>query len=189
MPRRVLLVEGESDAIAVRALARRLGLDLAAADADVVPMGGVTNLGHHLAALDDAEVIAVLHDVGETPYVDRTLARAGDLPTRTFACDLDLEDELIRSLGVEGTLDVVTAAGDLGRWRTLTRQPFHRGRPDAQVLRRFIGTTSGRKARYAELLVDALDLDRAPSVLVGALGAVTQTSSPAGQPPRPCAAP
>lgn len=183
VPRRVLLVEGESDAIAVRALARRLGLDLAATDADVIPMGGVTNLGHHLAALGDADVIAVLHDVGETPYVDRTLARAGDLPTRAFACDLDLEDELIRSLGVVGALDVVKSAGDLGRWRTLTRQPFHLGRPETQVLRRFIGTTSGRKARYAQLLVDALDLDQAPTVLAGALVAVTQTSSPAGQSP------
>ncbi len=180
---RLLLVEGESDAIAVRALARRLGLDLAAAGADVVPMGGVTNLGHHLDGIDQADVVAVLHDVGETPYVARTQARVHDLPTRAFACHLDLEDELIRSLGVARTLDVVRSAGDLGRWRTLTRQPFHRGRPEARVLRRFIGTTSGRKARYAQLLVDALDLDQAPAVLVEAVVAVTQASSPAGQAP------
>ncbi|MBW9216162.1 hypothetical protein KV102_15080 [Mumia sp. zg.B53] len=183
MPRRLLLVEGESDEVAVRAVARRRGTDLAGAGVAVVAMGGVTNLGRHLDSVDDAELVAVLHDVRESPYVERTLARHQAIPTARFVCDLDLEDELIRSLGVPRVLEVIESAGDLGAWRTLTRQRFHRDRPEDQVLRRFLGTTSGRKARYARLLVDALDLDRVPRPLVDALTAVGASSLSPGESP------
>jgi hypothetical protein len=174
MPDGLLLVEGESDRIAMRALAARLEIDLASAGADVVAMGGVTNLGKHLETARGVDVVAVLHDVGETSYVERVIDRApGRRPAR-FACDLDLEDELIRSLGTSRTIDVIEAADDLTRWHTLTAQPFHRQRPEQLVLRRFLGTTSGRKARYAQLLVDALDLARAPEPMAAALATVTQ---------------
>lgn len=46
--RAVVLVEGESDRAALLALARRRGRTLAADGVVVVPMGGATNLGHHL---------------------------------------------------------------------------------------------------------------------------------------------
>ena len=52
---------------------------------------------------------------------------------------------------------------------SLRRQPFHRDRPVPEVLRRFMGTTSGRKLRYAGLLADALDLDRVPQPLAAVL--------------------
>jgi hypothetical protein len=41
------------------------------------------------------------------------------------------------------------------------------------VLRRFMGTTGGRKIRYAGLLVEALDLGHVPAPLTGALAATT----------------
>ena len=40
------------------------------------------------------------------------------------------------------------------------------------VLRRFLGVRSGRKARYAALLVDALEDDRVPEPLAAVLGRV-----------------
>ena len=46
-----VLVEGESDRVAVEALAARLGLPLADLGVQVVAMGGITNIGHHLVAL------------------------------------------------------------------------------------------------------------------------------------------
>ncbi|MFJ3406950.1 TOPRIM nucleotidyl transferase/hydrolase domain-containing protein [Promicromonospora sp. NPDC090134] len=46
-----VLVEGESDRVAVEALAARLGLPLPALGVQVVAMGGITNIGHHLVAL------------------------------------------------------------------------------------------------------------------------------------------
>ena len=169
MPGSLVLVEGESDRTAVLTLARVLGTDLT--DVDVVAMGGITNLGHHLAELPPDRPVVLLHDVGESAYVERTLVRLGrDLPR--FACDADLEDELIRALGVPRVLEVVEAAGDLASWEILCNQPYHRDRPETAVLRRFFGTTSGRKEKYAALLAAALDPGRVPPPLEGVLSAV-----------------
>jgi hypothetical protein len=52
---------------------------------------------------------------------------------------------------------VVEDQGEGGSFRTFQRQPAWRGRNPQEQLRRFIGTHSGRKARYARLLADALD--------------------------------
>ena len=57
-------------------------------------------------------------------------------------------------------LDVVAGAGDLDAWHILLNQPFHRARPPEAVLRRFWGTTSGRKDKYAALLTAALEPGR-----------------------------
>lgn len=168
----VALVEGESDRTALLTVAARSGRDLSGAD--VVAMGGITNLRHHLAGIAPDRRVVLLHDAGETPYVERTLAHLGrDLPR--FACVADLEDELVRALGIAGALDVVAAAGDLAAWEILCNQPFHRDRPEELVLRRFWGTTSGRKEKYAGLLAAALEPDRAPAPLVGVLEALQVT--------------
>jgi hypothetical protein len=170
MPRSLVLVEGESDRTALLTLAGRLGHDLTGID--VVSMGGITNLRRHLAELTGAPTVAVLHDAGETRYVDRTLARYDGAVAR-FVCHADLEDELVRALGIPAVLDVVAAAGDLDAWHILLNQPFHRARPQAAVLRRFWGTTSGRKDKYAALLTAALEPDQVPAPLAGVLAAVS----------------
>ena len=174
----VVLVEGPSDARAVKVLARRRGRDLAAEGVRVEAMGGITNLGRWLLDLDqpDARLLA-LHDAGEAGYVRRTVERA-DVEIGLHICDADLEDELIRSLGAPAVLDVVAAAGEREQWETLTRQPFHRGRPADAVLRRFMGTHSGRKIRYAGLLVEAaVELDRVPRPLDDVLTAAAPATS------------
>lgn len=171
-----VLVEGESDAAAVAVLARRLGYDLAGVV--VVPMGGVTNVGHHLRAAAAAGVTAAgLYDAGEERFVRRALAaldggrpaeRAADLDLAArgfFACDADLEDELIRACGADGVLDVLAAHGDLARFRTFQGQPFQRPRPVEAQLHRFLGTTSGRKLAYASRLAAVVPLERTPTPL------------------------
>ncbi len=167
-----MLVEGDSDRTALLTLAGLLDHDLT--DVDVVSMGGITNLRRHLAelaGLAGTDHVAVLHDARETPYVDRTLTRHAGAVAR-FVCDADLEDELVRALGMPAVLDVVAGAGDLDAWHILLNQPFHRGRPESAVLRRFWGTTSGRKDKYAALLSAALEPARVPAPLAGVLAAV-----------------
>jgi hypothetical protein len=80
-------------------------------------------------------------------------------------CIADLEEELIRSLGVAAVEQILDAEGDLGSFRILQRQPAHQGRSTADQLHRFMGTRSGRKSQYARLLVDALDLTQVPRPL------------------------
>ena len=143
----------------------------------VVAMGGVTNIAGFLErfgprGLDVA--VAGLCDVGEEAHVRRALERAGlgAVPRRAemeelgfYVCVADLEDELIRSLGVESVERVIAEQGELRALRTLQKQGAHQGRGTTAQLRRFMGSRSGRKARYARLLVDALGPEQVPRPL------------------------
>jgi hypothetical protein len=100
------------------------------------------------------------------------LDRAGLNQLGFFVCVADLEDELIRSLGVHRVEELIEAQGELGPFRTFTRQPAQRNRPREQQLRRFMGTRSGRKIHYGHVLAAALDLTQLPSPLAGVLSHV-----------------
>jgi hypothetical protein len=175
--RGIVLVEGASDRAALEALAERRGRRLQAEGVAVIPIGGAQAIGRVLAqyAADGRGVrLAGLCDAGEEAEFSRALERAGlgsglDRAGMErlgfYVCEADLEDELIRALGVAAVERVVAAAGELDAFRTLQKQPAWRGRPTAEQLRRFFGTHSGRKFRYARLLVEALDLDRVPRPL------------------------
>ena len=140
----VVLVEGVSDVAALEALGiRRDGLLIA-------PMGGATNVGNfaRLFAASPVKLIG-LCDVGEERFFAKVL-------DEYFVCDADLEDELIRSLGIEGTERVIDLQGDLGMLRTFQNQPAQRSRTPQQQLRRFMGTLAGRKEKYGRALVEGL---------------------------------
>jgi hypothetical protein len=82
-----------------------------------------------------------------------------------FVCSADLEDELLRALGTEAVLAIIAAEGELQAFHALQRQPAQRGRAVEAQLHRFLGVKSGRKARYARALVDALDPRNVPRPL------------------------
>ncbi len=180
----VVLVEGLSDRAALTTLAARRGRDLAAERVSVVAMGGATNIGHFLAEYGPqgrGVRLAGLCDAGEEPDFRRGLQRAGlgtgldraGLERRGFfVCTADLEDELIRALGVTGVEQVIEARDELGSLRKFQLQPAQRGRDPQAQLRRFLGTRSGRKILYGSLLVAALDLDRVPRPLDGVLACI-----------------
>jgi hypothetical protein len=184
MERAVVLVEGVSDQWALEALAARRGRDLGAEGVAIVAMGGITNTHRFLAHYGPAGLdvrVAGLYDAREKTHVARALERAGlgvglgaeALAERGFfGCDADLEDELIRALGVERVEAVIAAAGDLRSLRLLQGMPAQRGRPDEAVLHRFMGVRSGRKRVYARLLVEALDPRAVPAPLDAVLAAV-----------------
>lgn len=173
----VILVEGDSDMLALEALALKAGRDLTTEGIDIVAMGGASRLGEHLVRLLPDVTIAGLYDFAETDEVRRGLATMGlmtdDLEGLGFyVCVEDLEDELIRALGVEAALEVVNRQGDAGKLRRMMSQPHWRDRPPEAQLRRWIGAGSGRKLRYARAFVEALELDRVPSPLRGVLDSV-----------------
>jgi hypothetical protein len=159
LPATVVLVEGGSDQLAVEALALRSGRDLAAEGVLVRPIGGAGNVATVLAGLPTGTRVLGLCDAREAVVY----RRAGSF--EFFVCDADLEDELIRALGVEAVLAIVEAEGELRAFRTLQQQPAQVGRGVDQQLRRFFGTRSGRKHRYAPLLVGALGDASVPAPL------------------------
>jgi hypothetical protein len=180
----LVLVEGVSDQVALATLARRRGRNLDAEGVSIVPIGGASAIGRilNLIGRQGLDVrLAGLCDAAEEGDFQRGLERAGlganltraDMEALGFyVCVADLEDELVRSLGVAAVERVLDAHGDLGSFRTFQKQPAQHGRADSQQLRRFIGTRAGRKVRYARLLVEALDLTCAPRALDGVLAHV-----------------
>jgi hypothetical protein len=129
-------------------------------------MGGATNIGHAVATFGPEGMdlrIAALCDAGEETFFRRRLR--GLRVLGCFVCRADLEDELIRALGVEVVEAIIDGEGETASLRTLRKQEFHRDRRADQQLHRFIGVRSGRKARYARLLVDALGPDQVPRPL------------------------
>jgi OLD-like protein len=176
-PRAVVLVEGVSDQHALETLAERRGRDLEDERVAVVPIGGAQAIGRFLHRfrpnLSDVR-LAGLCDAAEEAHFRLGLERAGhgsrlsraDMERLGFyVCSADLEDELIRSLGVASVERVVDAQGELGSFRTLQKQAAWRGRPPEEQLRRFMGSASHRKIRYGRLLVEALDLAKVPRPL------------------------
>jgi hypothetical protein len=172
--RAVVLVEGLSDRAAVEALARRRGRDLNAEGVAVVAMGGAQAIGRFLDRFGPRGLdvgLAGLCDAAEEDDFRRGLERAGlgsnftrgDMEELGFyVCDADLEDELIRALGVAAVEKIAEAQGELGSFRTFQKQPAQQERNHQQQLHRWMGN---RKIRYAPLLVDALDPAAVPRPL------------------------
>jgi len=181
VPPVVVLVEGASDAAVVQVLCRARGLD--PEGVDVRDMGGVTNVGHHLRALDDGTRVLGLYDAPEERFVVRALRGEGydvrdgsDLAGLGFVlCDRDLEEELIRALGPQRVQDVLADLGELDRFRAFQRQPQWRGRPVCDQLRRFAGTTSGRKLLLARRLAEELDHTTTPAALTTLVDEIART--------------
>ena len=184
MLRAVVLVEGNSDRVALHTLAARHGRDLGAEGIEVVAMGGITNtrafasrygphgLGAPLAGLYDAAEEAKLRHGLAAAGLSAALEPDGLLGLGFYKCSADLEDELIRALGVEAVEAVIEGAGEAHSLRLLAGMPAQRDWAREAVLRRFLGVRSGRKARYAALLVEALDSGRVPHPLEAVLARI-----------------
>src|ERR1700722_10874286 len=135
----VVLVEGISDQIAVETLAARGGRDLDAEHVVVLPVGGAHAITRYLEQLGPGGAglrLAGLCDSGEEKVVRRGPARAGIGSPRTraglerlgfYVCVEDLEDELIRAIGVARVAELIDSQGDLGSLRSLQRQLPWRG--------------------------------------------------------------
>jgi hypothetical protein len=187
MARTLVLVEGESDAAAVRALADRIGCDLEGQRIRVHPAAGVTNFPRVLAQFvreyPDAAVCG-MYDVADERHVRRALAaaaapiagHASPEAAGFHACVADLEDELIRALGAEAVERVIEAQDELRSFRRFQSMPEHRDSPVTHQLHRFLGTRATRKIRCAQAMVEALDLARLPAPLRRL--AVTMGASP-----------
>ncbi|MEU1484100.1 TOPRIM nucleotidyl transferase/hydrolase domain-containing protein [Streptomyces sp. NPDC005752] len=184
--RTVVLLEGLSDVAAVGALAESRGRDLAAEGVCVLAMGGAMSVGRFARLLGPPGLglrLVGLVDEAERGYYARGLELAGAAQQEFFVCEADLEDELIRALGVARVEELVRAEGDLRALRTFLHQPAQRGRGAQQQLRRFLGTKKGRKIRYGRVLVEALDPGRVPAPLDGLLAGLRPPAGPAGRGP------
>src|SRR4029450_13183194 len=171
--RTLVLGAGESDAGAVRALAELIGCDLASHHIEILSTGGVTNFSQVLADFvrsHPASEFCGMYDVADEWHVRRALAAAG-IPIDPheslesvgfFACVADLEEELIRAVGVETIERLLDAQAELTSFRRFQAMPQHRHAPAHHQLHRFLGRRATRRVRSARRLVEVLDPARLP---------------------------
>lgn len=162
----IVLVEGESDRIALEVIARRLE----SGHLTIVPIGGAHAAASTIAGiLEDSpnEHLIGLVDIGERHVFEAVLPEV-------FVCDRDLEDELIRALGEHAALRVVEEQGELASFQTLQKQPAQRSRSTRDQLRQFLHGRSGNKARYAALFAEAIDLAHIPEPLKNVIAAASK---------------
>jgi hypothetical protein len=164
--RRVVLVEGITDRIALEAVAEKLGRDLAGEGVEIVPIGGAQAIRR---AFDEyaGDRVAGLCDAGEERWFRRVLGDA------TYVCVRDLEDELLRAAGRSRAEEVLATQGDLNAFRNFQNQPYWRGRPAEAQLRRWLRASDRRSKRYPPLLIDVLEPDEIPAPLADVLSAVS----------------
>ena len=183
-----VLLEGASDVAAIRALRAARGIGPEDEPCPLVDMGGATSIRRHLDEIVSTAPrprVVGLCDEREAPFFLRavdlhrgplgiegrvTLARLPELGFQV--CRRDLEDELMRALGVDGTLAVFDELGLLEAFRAFTRQPAWQARPVWDQLRRFGTTTSGRKELLAGALAAALDVAATPAPLAALLASM-----------------
>ena len=153
----LIIVEGESDRVAVEIIGARLGLPLP----EVRSVGGSKGARRAVAASPGERVIGL---------VDRPERRDFErFVDAVFSCEPDLEGELVRALGVASVLSLIDGEGELESFRRLQQQPAQRTRTLEQQLSRFFGGRAGNKLRYARLMAQALPLDRVPPPIAALL--------------------
>jgi hypothetical protein len=189
----VVLVEGRSDVAAVITFMRSAGIN-AGEPVDVIDMGGVTNIRRHLehfTAPGRARRILGLCDAGDAGVFLRAL-QAREIPVNDpdgmarygfHVSRADLEDELIRSLGTDAVLGVLTDLGLRERFEGLRRQRYWRDRDLPAQLHRFAGIASGRKVLIARALAEATPWADAPVPLRGLVEQIAHALRTAGTPP------
>lgn len=171
--RLVILVEGESDRRAIETLARRYGRNLHRVA--VLAITGATNVDRFLEILGERDIELVgMCDEAELDAFQSAFNRAGRSDV-VYSCVIDLEDELIRALGVPRMLEVIAEQEELRAFHSFQNQPDQRHKPTERQMWRWLGN---RKIRYASVLVNALDPDRVPAPLAGALAAIPDSCGP-----------
>jgi predicted ATPase len=173
---KVILVEGESDKLALEVAAEKLGLNLDGESMTIVSlegagglktflkMLGTEGLGLRLAGLCDkdkeASWVKTLHSSGlGSGQIGKDMNAAG-----FFVSDIDLEDELLRALGEMRARQVITDVGDDGPFSIYSTQPGNSSKSQMELLHNFI-KRGGRKVVYAVALTDELDRDSLPRPL------------------------
>ncbi len=159
----IILVEGITDRLALEAVAVRLGMELRGVE--IVPIGGAQAVRRAAAEYEGEQHIVGMCDAGEERFFRRVLGDA------TFVCHKDIEDELLRAVGVPRVEELLAAQGELTTFRHFQNQPAWRGRSAAEGLPRWLQSADRRRYRYLPLLVEMLEPDEIPQPLSAVLAA------------------
>jgi putative ATP-dependent endonuclease of the OLD family len=165
--KRIMFVEGPSDRLAMLALAKKKNLALDSLGVSIVTLDGAGILTWFvklfgpsgfqlpLCGLCDSDHLSEWSKVLETSGVGTNLSQAKMETIGFFVCDRDLEDELIKTLGLAAVIQTIDQNGDTNAWKIFCQQPKNKNLTQADQLRAFLRKTQ-RKVLYAPLLVSKL---------------------------------
>jgi len=171
--RKVVLVEGYSDRVALLHLATRLKRDLDAEGITIIAMDGGSGLGTYLRLFGstglklhvtgmcdedkEAQWLSELQKAGFS-ITDRASMQAAGF----VVCVKDLEQEFVKALGLAGAQSVIANEGKAGAFAAFQKQPAHGVVPLDEQLRRYFQKD---KIRWAVPLMEAINLKAIPRPL------------------------
>jgi putative ATP-dependent endonuclease of the OLD family len=172
--RNVVLVEGYSDRLALLTLARRKERDLDAEGTTVLSLEGGSGVGAFISLLGPnglrLAVSGFCDSDKESKWIGALAAAGAKVTNRVelnalgfFVCERDLEDELVKALGVSSAQSLIAKEGEAKAFQKFVTQPAYASMTTEDQLRKFFQKD---KVRWTPLLVEALDL----STFKGALG-------------------
>lgn len=171
--RSVIFVEGPSDFLALRVVARTIGVDLDARGVALVSLQGAGLFGTYLRLLGpqglDLDVLGLCDADAEADWQTK-LTAAGVTVTDGaamntagfFVCRPDLEAELIRALGEGAVEAVIDEEGQTARLARYVDAPERLGLSRAEQLGAF---ARNNKTRWAPRLADELSPASVPAPL------------------------
>ena len=171
--RKVVLVEGYSDRVAILHTAYRLGRNLDGEGVSILAMDGGSGLGTYLRLFGAAglglSVVGLCDDDKVSKWMKELNAAGISVADKAamesagfIVCSRDLEEEFVHTLGLASVEAVVAAEGKTDLLANYKKQPVHAGQPADQVLRKFLHKDN---TEWAVPLVDALDLKQLPKAL------------------------
>jgi hypothetical protein len=166
----VVFVEGFSDLLAVRACASTLDIDLDARGVSLISLEGADILQHYLSLLGPSGLnvrMRGLCDLDKEARWTALLTVAGisinsrsDLNAAGFhVAEADLEEELVKALGITDTERVISEAGLTNRLEGFEKQPTNAGLSREDLLTAFAGTL---KIKLAPLLASEIPASDIP---------------------------
>jgi putative ATP-dependent endonuclease of OLD family len=173
----VVLVEGFSDLLAVRTLARLIGVDLDGVGVSLIALEGQTLLKQHHALFGpdglDLQLRGLCDADAEGEWIARLSAaglavidRASMALNGFYVCDPDLEAELLGALSEAEIENVIDADGALHLFTALEADPSNAGVPKAELQSRFVKKD---KVRWAPLLAAASEAPNIPAPVAAVL--------------------
>jgi predicted ATPase len=163
--KKIMFVEGPSDHLAILALAKKKNLSLDSLGVSIVTLNGAgiltwylklfgpSGFGLSLCGLCDSDHLSEWSKVLEGAGLGTNLSQATMEAIGFFVCVRDLEDELIKALGLAKVIQIIDQIGDNGAWNIFCQQPKNKGLSQAEQLHAFL---TKRKVLYAPLLVSKL---------------------------------
>lgn len=178
--RTVVLVEGPSDYLAVRAAARAINMDLDARGVAVVSLQGAGLLATYLSLLGpsglDLRVCGLCDADTEGDWQAKLTAAGMNASDRAsmnahgfFVCDVDLEDELVRALGDAAVQEIIEQEGETAKFTAFANQPSNR---TMSLNEQLVAFARSNKTRWSPRLAADLGAASMPEPLQGVFSRV-----------------